>query len=451
MPLPTSGALSLLNLQNEFGGSNPIGLNEYYAGGGLVPAGTAGSNYQLIPSSGQISINQFYGAPVSTTLGTFDTTSTTILCVQRQSIGPNYAMRHSVPADPGYAPPATEVYVDNAGWLYDGSTGLYYLSLRWSDHVSITSYFLASNVNTVTLTAWGGGGGSGGAWANSGNSPGGGGGYATTTLSKSSGHFSTGQWLHVCAGHGGRGGEDAFYSGYGGGASFAWLTSSNLTGQSTYDKLQTVSTSTLALCAGGGGGGGASNVFSGGGTGSGGGGGSVNSGSNDTGQVSGSNSGANQGSSASHGTQSTGPFSELGAGAAGGIVGYYSGSLTQMGEANIRNLLLTVPQDIVLADQQNQSGFTFVGSGGGGVFMGASGSKSMGGGYGYSSRGAGGGANKVYKGSGSVSTNGASSTPPNATGQVGYGGTGSYGNSGGGIPNKSGNNGFGGRVRVQFS
>lgn len=60
MPLPTSGPLSLSDIQGEFGGSNPISLNEYYAGGGLVPAGTSGTN-GAVPSSGTISISNFYG------------------------------------------------------------------------------------------------------------------------------------------------------------------------------------------------------------------------------------------------------------------------------------------------------------------------------------------------------------------------------------------------------
>ena len=37
MALQTSGAISLSNLQTEFGGSNPISISEYYLGGGLVP------------------------------------------------------------------------------------------------------------------------------------------------------------------------------------------------------------------------------------------------------------------------------------------------------------------------------------------------------------------------------------------------------------------------------
>ncbi len=50
MVLPSSGAISLLAIANEFGGSAPHSLNEYYG----VASG--------IPGSGQISMNQFYGA-----------------------------------------------------------------------------------------------------------------------------------------------------------------------------------------------------------------------------------------------------------------------------------------------------------------------------------------------------------------------------------------------------
>lgn len=60
MALPTSGPLTLTDIQTEFGGANPIGLNEYYAGGTYVPAGTTGT-YGAVPSSGEISIRNFYG------------------------------------------------------------------------------------------------------------------------------------------------------------------------------------------------------------------------------------------------------------------------------------------------------------------------------------------------------------------------------------------------------
>lgn len=60
MTLPTSGPLTLADIQAEFGGTNPISLSEYYAGGGLVPVGATGT-YGAVPSSGQISIQNFYG------------------------------------------------------------------------------------------------------------------------------------------------------------------------------------------------------------------------------------------------------------------------------------------------------------------------------------------------------------------------------------------------------
>ena len=55
MAIQSSGAISLQDIQNEFGGSHPISLSEYYG----VASG--------IPSSGQISLSQFYGASGITT------------------------------------------------------------------------------------------------------------------------------------------------------------------------------------------------------------------------------------------------------------------------------------------------------------------------------------------------------------------------------------------------
>lgn len=60
MTLPASGELTLADIQGEFGGANPIGLNEYYAGGGLVPPGTTGT-HGAVPTSGEISVYNFYG------------------------------------------------------------------------------------------------------------------------------------------------------------------------------------------------------------------------------------------------------------------------------------------------------------------------------------------------------------------------------------------------------
>jgi hypothetical protein len=59
MALPSSGVLTLNDIQTEFGGTNPIGLSEYYRGGGLVPDTAINAG---IPTSGVISVTDFYGA-----------------------------------------------------------------------------------------------------------------------------------------------------------------------------------------------------------------------------------------------------------------------------------------------------------------------------------------------------------------------------------------------------
>jgi hypothetical protein len=57
MTLQSSGEISLANVQTEFGGVNPIGLDEYYRNGGYVT-----SNNTNVPTSGTISLYNFYGA-----------------------------------------------------------------------------------------------------------------------------------------------------------------------------------------------------------------------------------------------------------------------------------------------------------------------------------------------------------------------------------------------------
>lgn len=57
MTLPTSGSLSLSQIQTECGGVNPISLSEYYKGGPYIGAASTSK----VPSSGAISISQFQG------------------------------------------------------------------------------------------------------------------------------------------------------------------------------------------------------------------------------------------------------------------------------------------------------------------------------------------------------------------------------------------------------
>lgn len=63
MVLPSSGAISLANIQTEFGGSNPIGLNEYYRDGAYVGAGAP-----TVPTSGVIDLQDFYGSQAAIVL-----------------------------------------------------------------------------------------------------------------------------------------------------------------------------------------------------------------------------------------------------------------------------------------------------------------------------------------------------------------------------------------------
>jgi len=60
MTVPSTNT-SLQGIQDEFGGSNPIQLSEYYAGGSFVSSSDPAPNGP-IPTSGQISMGQFRGA-----------------------------------------------------------------------------------------------------------------------------------------------------------------------------------------------------------------------------------------------------------------------------------------------------------------------------------------------------------------------------------------------------
>jgi len=59
MTLPTSGAISLVDIQAEFGGPTPIKLENYYRGGAYVLSTDYAPN---VPASGPISFSDFYGA-----------------------------------------------------------------------------------------------------------------------------------------------------------------------------------------------------------------------------------------------------------------------------------------------------------------------------------------------------------------------------------------------------
>jgi len=163
MTLPTSGPLSLADIQTEFGGSNPISLSEYYAGGAYVPAGTTGTNGP-VPSSGTISISNFYGTSNIPTLSvtadgvfgfnsgpsfsgfvtTFDSPNTT----PTGGVGPyTYAWTRVS----GFSPAISSSTAQNPTWSETVSDGTDSIS-TWRVTVTDSGSRTASTDITVTLT-----------------------------------------------------------------------------------------------------------------------------------------------------------------------------------------------------------------------------------------------------------------------------------------------------------
>lgn len=105
MTLPTSGPLSLNDIKGEFGGPSSPSLGDYYAGGTYVPAGTSGT-YGAVPSSGTISIRNFYGT--SNVVVSFTSFSLFDLAFSPNDAYCGYQIRTD-----GY------VYGTNLGILYD--------------------------------------------------------------------------------------------------------------------------------------------------------------------------------------------------------------------------------------------------------------------------------------------------------------------------------------------
>jgi hypothetical protein len=63
MALQPSGLITLSDIQDEFGGANPIGLSEYYRGGAYTT-----DNNTSVPESGAISLSDFYSATNTVTV-----------------------------------------------------------------------------------------------------------------------------------------------------------------------------------------------------------------------------------------------------------------------------------------------------------------------------------------------------------------------------------------------
>ena len=154
MALPSTGELALTDIQTEFGGSNPIGLSEYYAGGLYVVSGTTGDG-GAIPTTGEITIGDFYGSQAGTTV-TVTEGSWTILNVPGTGNGQlyGYMSRNYLPNN------TANVFVSNAYTNTFGSrsptaaSGIQIAGLFWSSNKWAQPRFVFVVVGTHAQTAF---------------------------------------------------------------------------------------------------------------------------------------------------------------------------------------------------------------------------------------------------------------------------------------------------------
>ena len=145
MALPASGPISLDDIQTEFGGTNPIGLSEYYSAAAGVPA------------SGEISIADFYGTSARVVIPITVTNATNYVIYDNR--GPTY--------DAG----KSDITLTISGTI--GSTTTATAALRTGTFASGDTVTI---VNDGSIRAFGGGGGAGG--STSAGAAGGAGGHA---------------------------------------------------------------------------------------------------------------------------------------------------------------------------------------------------------------------------------------------------------------------------------
>lgn len=99
MALQTSGQISLNNIASEFGGTQPHSISEYYNGAGLVPNKVYNAS---IPTSGQISFSNFYGASqiiveTRTASGLYSTSNTSKIVAKGTKSGQTHEARGYFP------------------------------------------------------------------------------------------------------------------------------------------------------------------------------------------------------------------------------------------------------------------------------------------------------------------------------------------------------------------
>lgn len=181
MPIKTSGTITIQDIVNEFGGTAPYSLSQYYRGGGRVPNGpSANAN---IAVSGSISLNQFYGAVNELLISLVGTVTNYNLyndvvskfgtptgSVPVRLIIPSGATvgstSSSIPAlDVGQFPAGSTITIENAGSIL-GAGGLANSGVGGNAIKANYSNQTVTITNTGNIFGGGGGGGQGGKGGN---------------------------------------------------------------------------------------------------------------------------------------------------------------------------------------------------------------------------------------------------------------------------------------------
>lgn len=235
MALPSSGIITLAQIQAEFGGANPISLSEYYKGGAYVTASDIAPN---VPYSGIISLSNFHGAFKNvigqiayTTPGTYTWTvpagvsSVCVVCIGSGNGSGSLSWGNNIPVSAGQQ---FTIKVGDAasGISYFGSTGILYAGTG-ADRGGAYAGGGGNGGATGSNFGWqaGGGGaggytGNGGAGGNvdgfGGNGAGGGGGGGYGGSSFGAGYPAAGGGGTGILGQGGNGASGGSGGGYGG-------------------------------------------------------------------------------------------------------------------------------------------------------------------------------------------------------------------------------------------
>jgi ligand-binding sensor domain-containing protein len=160
MALQSSGAISLSDIQTEFGGSSPTSLSEYYRGGSNVINASVNNS---IPTSGAISLTDFYGtegvlASSFTRIGSVGNASINlqkaadpyrwVFIVMQDMQGPQLSTL-STPSANGSA--MSTAVNDNSGALNDGHRlGMFYANIPTGTSVTFSNMTLSAAVYEIT-------------------------------------------------------------------------------------------------------------------------------------------------------------------------------------------------------------------------------------------------------------------------------------------------------------